>query len=91
VIGDDGIAFGLDIRSGTSSLRRGASDRPARARKIGMEGSTMTTQPKKCAMEGCSCIPEAGKKYCSTYCENAKGMTTLKCNCGHAGCAGGNL
>jgi hypothetical protein len=51
----------------------------------------MTTQPKKCAMEGCSCIPEAGKKYCSTYCENAKGMTTLKCNCGHAGCAGGNL
>jgi hypothetical protein len=28
----------------------------------------------------------AGKKFCSTHCEDSKGMTTLSCHCGHAGC-----
>jgi hypothetical protein len=28
----------------------------------------------------------AGKKYCSTHCEDAKTMMTLACHCGHPGC-----
>jgi hypothetical protein len=51
----------------------------------------MATESKKCAMDGCTCVPAEGKKFCSTYCENAKGVTTLKCECPHPGCAGHKL
>lgn len=51
----------------------------------------MATESKKCAMENCNCTVPEGKEYCSTYCENAKGVTTLKCECGHPGCMGSKL
>ena len=41
---------------------------------------------KKCAHELCNCMAPAGEKYCSTYCENAKDVTTLQCDCGHPAC-----
>lgn len=40
----------------------------------------------KCAHEGCSCKPMKDSKYCSTFCEDSSDLTTLKCDCGHAGC-----
>ena len=43
-------------------------------------------EQKKCAHEACQCIAPEGKKYCSTYCEDAKDITELTCECGHAGC-----
>lgn len=43
---------------------------------------------KKCAHEGCSCIAAEGSKYCSTYCADSVGKTTLGCDCPHAGCGG---
>jgi hypothetical protein len=46
----------------------------------------MSTTPAKCAHMACTCIAPTGKKYCSTHCEDAKGMTTLSCHCGHHGC-----
>lgn len=44
---------------------------------------------KKCAHETCSCMvaEDAKSKYCSTFCEDSKDLTTLTCDCGHAGCA----
>jgi hypothetical protein len=27
-----------------------------------------------------------GSKYCSTFCEDSKDLTTLACDCGHPGC-----
>lgn len=41
---------------------------------------------KKCAHDGCSCLAKADSKYCSTFCEDAQGTTTLKCDCGHPTC-----
>jgi hypothetical protein len=49
-------------------------------------GGMMSSTPAKCAHMACSCTVPAGKKYCSTHCEDAKGMTTLTCHCGHHGC-----
>jgi hypothetical protein len=46
-----------------------------------------TTTPQKCAKEGCNCMAQAGGKYCSTQCEDAKKFLTLKCACGHSACA----
>ena len=46
---------------------------------------------KKCAHEVCQCIPREGEKYCSAYCEGAKGTITLKCECGHPACASTSL
>ena len=51
----------------------------------------MTAESKKCAHETCSCVVTDGKKYCSTFCEDSKGVTTLKCDCQHPACAGSNL
>jgi hypothetical protein len=31
-------------------------------------------------------MAEQGKKYCSTQCEDAKKIMTLKCACGHPAC-----
>jgi len=42
----------------------------------------------KCAHEVCSCPAAADSKYCSPYCEGAKGTTEIACGCEHAGCAG---
>jgi hypothetical protein len=46
---------------------------------------------KKCAMDGCQCMAPAGQKYCSAYCEAAKGETKLECDCGHPACDGQKL
>lgn len=51
----------------------------------------MSDDSKKCAMKGCLCTPPAGQKYCSAYCETAKGETKLQCDCGHPACAGQKL
>ena len=47
----------------------------------------MADEMKKCAHELCSC-QVSGKTYCSQACEDAKGITTLACDCPHAGCSG---
>lgn len=44
-------------------------------------------QNEKCAHPNCTCPATADSKYCSTYCEDAKGTTEVFCECGHAGCA----
>jgi hypothetical protein len=51
----------------------------------------MTAEAKKCAHETCSCTVADDQKYCSTFCEDSKGVTTLKCDCQHPGCSGSNL
>jgi len=60
-----------------------------------MEDQTMSTPAstpvKKCAKDGCNCPAEAGSKYCSTQCEDAKKFMTLKCACGHDACTGQKL
>jgi hypothetical protein len=48
----------------------------------------MSDEKKKCAHDTCSCMAAPGSKYCSTICEDSKALTTLKCDCGHADCAG---
>jgi len=48
---------------------------------------TATAESKKCAMQGCLCMAQPGKKYCSNYCEGAKGTIKLECDCGHPECA----
>jgi hypothetical protein len=45
-------------------------------------------EAKKCAHEGCSCMAAEGSKYCSEYCQDSKGFTTLSCDCKHPGCTG---
>ena len=51
----------------------------------------MATESKKCAGEICNCMAPAGEKYCSPYCEAAKGTTKLQCDCGHPACASQKL
>jgi hypothetical protein len=46
---------------------------------------------KKCAHELCNCIVPSGEKYCSTVCEDSKDVTTLECECNHAGCVAQQL
>jgi hypothetical protein len=48
----------------------------------------MADEPKKCAHETCTCMAPADSKYCSLFCQDSAGLTTLKCDCGHAACAG---
>jgi hypothetical protein len=43
---------------------------------------------KKCAHETCTCTAAEGSDYCSTFCKDLKGVTTLECECGHPGCSG---
>ena len=50
----------------------------------------MANQPKKCAHEGCTCVCTDGKKYCSSYCEDSRKVTALKCHCPHEECGGPN-
>ena len=51
----------------------------------------MSADSNKCAMDGCLCTVAPGQKYCSPYCETAKGQTTLECDCGHPACASQKL
>jgi hypothetical protein len=51
----------------------------------------MTATMNKCAMEGCQCTVPAGQKFCSSYCQTAKGQTKLQCDCGHPDCASQKL
>jgi len=51
----------------------------------------MSADSNKCAMSGCLCTVPPGQKYCSAYCEAAKGQTTLECDCGHPACANQKL
>lgn len=46
---------------------------------------------KKCAHEMCKCMAPEGESYCSTYCKDAKGVTHLKCDCGHPACTSTKL
>lgn len=46
---------------------------------------------EKCAHPMCTCVPAKGQKFCSTYCEEAKDVTTLECECNHPGCAAEKL
>jgi hypothetical protein len=41
---------------------------------------------KKCAHELCNCQAREGSKYCSDSCEMSRGMTHLRCTCGHTEC-----
>lgn len=44
----------------------------------------------KCAHDFCNCAVQEDAEYCSPQCETAaeQDMTGIKCDCGHAGCAG---
>jgi hypothetical protein len=44
---------------------------------------------EKCAHESCICmVADDGEfgAYCSAHCRDAKDLTELRCECGHAGC-----
>lgn len=47
----------------------------------------MADESKKCAHTLCSCTV-TDDKYCSQACEDAADVTSLACDCAHAGCAG---
>lgn len=51
----------------------------------------MSNETHKCAHQACNCVTPKNEKYCSEYCKDAKGMTTLQCHCGHASCSGSKL
>jgi hypothetical protein len=42
----------------------------------------------KCSHDNCSCQAAADSKYCSPYCEAAKGTAEIACGCEHSTCAG---
>ena len=41
---------------------------------------------EKCAHPGCNCSKQAGKKYCSEYCESLAERPSIACECGHTQC-----
>jgi hypothetical protein len=44
---------------------------------------------EKCAHESCVCLVNKDGgfgAYCSAHCRDAKAMSELRCECGHAGC-----
>ncbi len=44
---------------------------------------------EKCKHQSCMCIVAADGEfgdYCSAHCDDAKDLTELRCECGHAGC-----
>ena len=43
-------------------------------------------ETKQCAHPGCVCNAREDSKYCSAYCEGAKGKPEVQCACGHPGC-----
>ncbi len=46
----------------------------------------MADKQEKCAHAACTCIAPEGQKYCSQFCQDSIGTTTLQCDCGHPGC-----
>lgn len=42
----------------------------------------------KCAKLNCNCMAHTGSNYCSSSCEDVKGMklTEIGCGCSHADC-----
>ncbi len=51
----------------------------------------MADEVKKCAHQGCMCMATSDSKYCSVFCKDADGTTTLQCDCGHPACKGQEL
>ncbi len=51
----------------------------------------MSDSPKKCAHPACSCTVSGDSKFCSQNCEDSKDVTSLGCDCHHAGCSGDKL
>ena len=49
------------------------------------------SETKKCAHEACSCMAAPNSKYCSSFCEDSKDLTTIACDCGHTGCDASKL
>jgi hypothetical protein len=48
----------------------------------------MADKQEKCGHPACTCVPEKGSKYCSTYCSDAgSDEIEISCDCGHATCA----
>ena len=47
----------------------------------------MPTEVKKCAHELCTCSV-ADAKFCSQACEDAAAISSVACDCPHAGCGG---
>ncbi len=45
-------------------------------------------EPTKCAHEACHCIVMTDEfdGYCSAHCQDAKDLSELRCECGHAAC-----
>ena len=46
-------------------------------------------KPQKCAHQSCVCTIRDGGEfgdYCSAHCRDAKDLSELRCECGHAGC-----
>lgn len=46
-------------------------------------------KPAKCAHQSCVCVVFDGGEfgdYCSAHCQDAKDLTELRCECGHASC-----
>jgi len=44
---------------------------------------------RKCAHEACVCMVQEKSDfgaYCSAHCRDAKNLSQLRCECGHAGC-----
>jgi hypothetical protein len=70
------------------SVVRLRDDIPAEDLGIGLGGRWRIFEmaAKKCAHETCQCLAPEGEKYCSTFCKDSEGLTTLQCDCGHSGC-----
>ena len=54
------------------------------------DAKIMADDSNKCDHENCSCMVGEDEEYCSPQCESAaeEGITAIKCDCGHSGCAG---
>lgn len=48
----------------------------------------MSDTPKNCAHSICTCKAKEGSKYCSQFCEDAAGTTTIACDCPCGTCGG---
>ena len=51
----------------------------------------MSKEVKKCAHDTCNCMARDNDKYCSQFCKDSKGVTSLKCDCGHPACSSGKF
>ncbi len=51
----------------------------------------MSNEVEKCAHKICQCQARKGDKYCSQFCADSKGVTTLQCDCGHPSCTAAKI